>query len=164
MTIAQELKLPNTIEELLAYFETNRDSLGITDNEVKLIWMAYNFARSAHEGQFRESGEPYIIHPLSIAKILLEMGFDAETISAALLHDVVEDTPVTIEQIQEQFGPTIAILVDGVTKLTKYDLPDKSKRDAQAIRKLFLAMISDARVIVIKLADRLHNQIGRAHV
>ena len=157
MAVAQELKLPNTIEELLEFFHTNRETLGLTDNEVKLIWMAYNFARAAHEGQFRESGEPYIIHPLNIAKYLIEMGFDAETIAAALLHDVAEDTTTSIDQIREQFGPTIAALVDGVTKLSKYDLPDKSKRDAQAIRKLFLAMISDARVIVIKLADRLHN-------
>ncbi len=118
---------------------------------------AYELADAAHEGQRRASGESYIEHPLAVAGILAELEMDHKTIAAALLHDVVEDTSITSEQVTEQFGEEIARLVDGVTKLTR--IPYQSKEDAQVenLRKMFLAMAKDIRVIIIKLADRLHN-------
>ena len=149
--------LPETIEELVQFLELNRQGSRYTDSDNKLIWQAYSFARSAHADQRRESGESYIFHPLAVAQILIELGLDIETIIAAILHDVAEDTEVSLDQITEQFGENVATLVDGVTKLSKYDIPDRERRDAEGIRKLFLAMISDVRVILIKLADRLHN-------
>src|SRR4030088_1641664 len=114
-------------------------------------------ADRAHEGQHRASGESYIAHPLSVADILADLEMDRETIAAALLHDVVEDTVLTNEEVAEQFGAEIAALVDGVTKLTR--IPYQSKEDAQVenLRKMFLAMGKDIRIIIIKLADRLHN-------
>ena len=149
--------LPDSIEELLAFFETDLETLRFSDNEIKLIWVAYNYARTAHDGQKRDSGEPFVIHPLHTAKTLVDLGFDTESICAGLLHDVVEDTEITTLQIEEQFGEVIANLVDGVTKLMQYDTSSAEQRDVQGIRKLFMAMITDPRVIVIKLADRLHN-------
>jgi guanosine-3',5'-bis(diphosphate) 3'-pyrophosphohydrolase len=122
-----------------------------------LIRRAFEVAEGAHEGQLRASGESYIAHPLAVAGILAEMEMDAPTIAAALLHDVVEDTVVTNEEVAEKFGAEIAALVDGVTKLTR--IPYQSKEDAQVenLRKMFMAMAKDIRVIIIKLADRLHN-------
>jgi len=154
---AQLKNLPETIEDLIQYLDLKRQGNRYSDSDVRLLWMAYSFARSAHGDQLRDSGEPYITHPLAVAQILIDLGMDNETIAAALLHDVAEDTQVSLSQISEQFGENIASLVDGVTKLSKYDVPDRERRDAEAIRKLFLAMISDVRVILIKLADRLHN-------
>ncbi len=118
---------------------------------------AYELAVAAHQGQRRASGESYVEHPLAVAGILAELEVDHQTIAAALLHDVVEDTSVTSEQVTEQFGEEVARLVDGVTKLTR--IPYQSKEDAQVenLRKMFLAMAKDIRVIIIKLADRLHN-------
>ena len=153
----QSIQLPETAEELSRFLDLHRQGNRYSDNDIRLIWIAYKFARSAHDEQSRESGEPYISHPLAVAQILIDLNLDIETITAALLHDVVEDTHVTLPQISDQFGANIASLVDGVTKLSKYDIPDRERRDAEAIRKLFLAMISDVRVILIKLADRLHN-------
>jgi guanosine-3',5'-bis(diphosphate) 3'-pyrophosphohydrolase len=117
----------------------------------------YELADTAHEGQLRASGEPYVEHPLAVADILADLEMDRATIAAALLHDVVEDTVVTSEQVADRFGSEIAALVDGVTKLTR--IPYQSKEDAQVenLRKMFLAMAKDIRVIIIKLADRLHN-------
>ena len=145
--------LPETIEELIQYLDLGRQSSRYSDSDTKLIWLAYGFARSAHAGQTRESGESYIFHPLEVAKILIELGLDIETIVAAILHDVAEDTEVSLVEISDQFGENAATLVDGVTKLSKYDIPDRERRDAEGIRKLFLAMISDVRVIL---------KIGRA--
>lgn len=141
---------------------------------------AYAFAETAHEGQFRNSGEPYITHPLQVAIILAEMRLDLETLQAALMHDVIEDTPVTYDQIKDRFGPVVAHLVEGVTKLStiptlrqpqdgraedkgqadKRQQEEKRQREAQQaenLRKMFLAMFDDPRVVLIKLADRLHN-------
>jgi guanosine-3',5'-bis(diphosphate) 3'-pyrophosphohydrolase len=117
----------------------------------------YDLADTAHDGQLRASGERYIDHPLHVAEILADLEMDRATIAAALLHDVVEDTVVTSEEVRETFGPEIAALVDGVTKLTR--IPYQSKEDAQVenLRKMFMAMAKDIRVIIIKLADRLHN-------
>lgn len=121
------------------------------------IEQAYLFAARAHAGQLRASGEDYIIHPLGVATILAEIGLDTDTIIAALLHDVVEDTSVTLEELEENFGATVANLVDGVTKLGRLEDLNKQERQAENLRKMFLAMAEDLRVILIKLADRLHN-------
>ncbi len=118
---------------------------------------AYVFAKNAHEGQFRLSGEPYFLHPYEVAGILAELGMDISTVVAGLFHDIVEDTPVTLEQIQREFGEDIARLVDGVTKVGKVDFLSKEEHQAEYLRKMFMAMASDIRVILVKLADRLHN-------
>lgn len=144
-------------EELAEYFEGKTSFNRFTSNEVLLIWQAYNFAVEAHKDQMRESKEPFIIHPLAVAKTVYELGMDAATVAASFLHDVVEDTSVPLSQIQELFGNEIASLVNGVTTLKKYTYSDSERRDADAIKNIFLAMITDARVIIIKLADRLHN-------
>lgn len=125
--------------------------------DVELIEKAYNCAQAAHAGQKRISGEPYIIHPVEVALILADLELDVQTIAAALLHDVIEDTNLNYFNIADEFGEEIALLVDGVTKLSRINF--KSKEDAQAenLRKMFIAMAKDIRVILIKLADRLHN-------
>ena len=122
-----------------------------------VIIKAYEIARSLHDGQFRKSGEPYIIHPVAVAKILAGFGMDNETVIAGLLHDVVEDTSYTREQLIEDFDEKIADLVDGVTKLGNISYDSTEKAQAENFRKMFLAMSKDIRVLVIKLADRLHN-------
>lgn len=124
---------------------------------VELIKKAYYYAQRAHDGQKRISGEPYIIHPVEVALILTEIEMDTASICAALLHDVIEDTDMSYSAIVNEFGEEIALLVDGVTKLSRINF--KSKEDAQAenLRKMFIAMAKDIRVILIKLADRLHN-------
>ncbi len=141
-----------TIQELIGRIQ-------LYDPGVDAGWLvrAYELADAAHEGQRRASGESYIEHPLAVAGILAELEMDRQTISAALLHDVVEDTSVTSEQVTKEFGEEIAQLVEGVTKLTR--IPYQSKEDAQVenLRKMFMAMAKDIRVIIIKLADRLHN-------
>lgn len=118
---------------------------------------AYNFGENAHRGQFRKSGEAYFMHPVEVSLILAELEMDMHTIIAALLHDVVEDTDVTCEEIEKMFGNDVALLVDGVTKLGKIHYESKEERQAENLRKMFLAMAKDIRVILIKLADRLHN-------
>ena len=122
-----------------------------------LISKAYDLAWEAHENQKRVSGEPYIIHPVNVSYILADMGMDSECICAALLHDVVEDTPVTLTELQERFGKEISLLVDGDTKLGKVPLTTKEEQQAENVRKMLLAMNQDIRVVIIKLADRLHN-------
>lgn len=125
--------------------------------QVKEVYKAYLFGAEAHEGQRRMSGEPYIYHPLAVARILAEMHLDHETIVAAILHDVIEDTPTAKEQLAERFGEEIAELVDGVSKLTHIEFETKAQAQAENFRKMMLAMVQDMRVILIKLADRLHN-------
>ncbi len=127
-------------------------------DDISMIEKAYEIASDAHKDQRRKSGEPYIIHPLSVAIILAEFEMDKETIVAGILHDVVEDTVMTLEQLAEEFGSEVATLVDGVTKLTQISYSaDKIEIQAENLRKMFLAMGKDIRVILIKLADRLHN-------
>ena len=133
----------------------------VEKNEKKYDWsrieQAIALATKAHEGQRRSSGEAYICHPLQVAIILIELGMDNECIEAAILHDVVEDTPVSLEDIRKQFGADIAALVDGVTKLNKIPFSSREEQQAENVRKMLLAMSQDIRVIIIKLADRLHN-------
>ena len=124
---------------------------------MELIEKAYHFAKEAHEGQKRSSGDPYLIHPLEVAYILAEMEMDTTTIVAGMLHDTVEDTALTYENTLKNFGEEVANLVDGVTKLTKLPYTNKQEIQAENFRKMFLAMSKDIRVIIIKLADRLHN-------
>ena len=125
--------------------------------DVKLITKAYEYANKHHDGQCRRSGEPYIIHPLNVAYILADIGLDDSTICAALLHDLVEDTDVTEQNIQEEFGQEIADMVEGVTKLSSMQFASMEEQQVEDYRKMFLAMGKDIRVILIKLADRLHN-------
>ncbi|MBO4336693.1 MAG: bifunctional (p)ppGpp synthetase/guanosine-3',5'-bis(diphosphate) 3'-pyrophosphohydrolase [Lachnospiraceae bacterium] len=134
-------------------------------DDVSLIEKAYRVAYDAHEGQVRKSGEPYIIHPLCVGIILAELEMDQETIAAGLLHDVVEDTIFSVEELKEEFGEDVALLVDGVTKLgqLQYD-GDKMEVQAENLRKMFLAMAKDIRVIIIKLCDRLHNMRTLKHM
>ena len=122
-----------------------------------MIDRAYQLASAAHATQFRRSGEPYICHPISVAQLLVELGMDSESVAAALMHDVAEDTPVTVAEIKQKFGPDVALLVDGVTKLTQIKFSNVEDRQAENLRKMLLAMSQDVRVMIIKLCDRLHN-------
>ncbi|MDD4599796.1 GTP pyrophosphokinase [bioreactor metagenome] len=127
------------------------------DAPISLVQKAFEFARDAHSGQLRISGEDYIYHPVGLAKILVDLQIDAVTISAALLHDVVEDTSYSLEEIEKIFGEEIARMVDGVTKLSRIEYKSKEEQQLENYRKMFLAMAKDIRVVLIKLADRLHN-------
>ena len=129
----------------------------LPDNSLNAINKAYLYSKNAHSGQFRHSGKPFIVHPIAVADILADWRFDAASIIAALLHDVVEDTPITTEQIKEEFGGDIASLVDGLSKISRLQDVDNNIRDAENFRKLLLAAATDWRVLLIKLADRLHN-------
>ena len=167
-TASWPLELQPLLERVVAY---NPDA------DTKLLQQAYDLARDAHEGQSRESGEPYLEHPLAVAHILADLESDVPTLAAGLLHDVVEDTSVSLPSIKKRFGKEVALLVDGVTKLSQTELhrrrlsreaeaddddateitPETQRKQAANIRKIFLAMAQDVRVMIIKLADRLHN-------
>lgn len=136
------------LEEIVRYYP---------EADLNTIKKAYDFASSAHQNQYRVSGEPYIVHPLGVAKILAELQMDSDTIIASLLHDVLEDTEVTFNDIENAFSKDVAELVDGVTKLSKIAFRSSEERQVENLRKMFLAMAKDMRVILIKLADRLHN-------
>ncbi|MGZ4112412.1 MAG: RelA/SpoT family protein, partial [Tumebacillaceae bacterium] len=134
-----------------------------TPEDVAMVRRAFEFADQAHTGQTRRSGEPYIMHPVAVAEILADLELDAVTLSAALLHDVVEDTASTEEEMVNKFGPEVAALVDGVTKLDRIKFNSKEEAQAENLRKMFMAMAKDIRVILIKLADRLHNMRTMKH-
>ncbi len=125
--------------------------------DIAFVYKAYLFGAEAHDGQTRKSGEPYIYHPIAVARILAEMRMDSKTLVAAILHDVIEDTPTAKEQIAQEFGEDVAEIVDGVTKLDHLSFSSKAEAKAESFRKLLLSMVKDIRVILIKLADRLHN-------
>ncbi len=140
------------LEGLLAELAAHR-----TDVDVDLVTRAFRFAAAAHEGQRRRSGEPFITHPVGVATICAELRLDEQTIAAALLHDVVEDTEIDHEAVRDEFGEEIASLVDGVTKLTRVQFQTREQAEAENYRKMVVAMAEDVRVILVKLADRLHN-------
>ena len=146
----QSPQIPEVLEPLIAIHRSTHPKA-----DIRLLQKAYNTADRLHQGQYRKSGDPYITHPLAVASILANLGMDTTTLVAALLHDTIEDTDYTLEQMQQEFGPEVALLVDGVTKLDRVKLGDAAK--AETIRKMVVAMAKDPRVLVIKLADRLHN-------
>ncbi len=149
------LELPDWLEECLKASDTTKTTSDNNDN--CLICSAFKFAYQLHEGQYRKSGEPYIAHPIAVATLLRDLGGDGPTIAAGFLHDVVEDTDITSEQIEEKFGQEVRLLVEAVTKLSKFNFSSKTERQAENFRRMFMAMAQDIRVIVVKLADRLHN-------
>ena len=122
-----------------------------------LITRAYLASAEAHRGQSRRSGEPYIQHPLAVARIVADLGLDDVTVAAALLHDAVEDTGITLEEIEQDFGSDVTTIVDGVTKLDRIKFDTKEAQQAASMRKMLVAMAKDLRVLIIKLSDRLHN-------
>ncbi len=146
-------------EALLDRIKANRPH-----EELSLIRKAWDFCVQHHRGQTRASGEPYIVHPLEVAEVLAEMKLDASAIAAGLLHDAVEDTPATNEEIAAGFGDQVAHIVDGVTKIDKIQFANREDRQAENVRKMLLAMVSDVRVVLIKLADRLHNMRTLEHL
>ncbi|MGM0471283.1 MAG: RelA/SpoT family protein [Bacillota bacterium] len=146
--VSADVTLDDLLEQIKSY---------IDDPDLELITKAYNFAREAHQEQYRVSGDPYIIHPLGTALIMANLELDLVSITGALLHDVVEDTEVTFAQLREEFGEEITLLVNGVTKLSKIAFKSREEQQAESLRKMFLAMAEDIRVILIKLSDRLHN-------
>jgi GTP pyrophosphokinase len=146
-------------EGLLRQVHANRPS-----EDISLIRKAWEYCVRHHEGQMRASGEPYIVHPLKVAEVLAEVKLDATAIAAGLLHDLVEDTPITTEEVQAEFGDQVAHIVEGVTKIDKIQFANREDRQAENVRKMLLAMVSDVRVVLIKMADRLHNMRTLEHL
>src|SRR6478752_7315782 len=134
------------------------------DADIELLRRAYVFSAYEHKGQVRHSGEPYLIHPLEVADLLADMKLDVVAVAAGLLHDIVEDTQTPIERIKELFGPDVAHVVEGVTKLGAIPFSSSEERQAENFRKMLLAMVDDIRVILVKLADRLHNMRTLQHM
>ena len=151
--------IPQRFDALLARVHSNRPS-----DDISLIRKAWDFTVKHHAGQLRASGQPYIVHPLEVAEVLAEMKLDAAAIAAGLLHDAVEDTPATNEEIQAAFGEQVAHIVEGVTKIDKIQFANREDRQAENVRKMLLAMVSDVRVVLIKLADRLNNMRTLEHL
>jgi guanosine-3',5'-bis(diphosphate) 3'-pyrophosphohydrolase len=145
--------------ELIETVRKNRPS-----DDTEIIRKAWDYCLEHHNGQLRASGEPYVLHPLEVAQVLAEMKLDSTAIAAGLLHDAVEDTPVTTEDILERFGEQVAHIVEGVTKIDKIQFANREDRQAENVRKMLLAMVSDVRVVIIKLADRLHNMRTLEHL
>ncbi|HVB00478.1 MAG TPA: HD domain-containing protein, partial [Acidimicrobiales bacterium] len=127
------------------------------DSDHEIVTRAVALAEQAHKGQTRLTGDPYVAHSIAVAEIVAELGLDEISVASALLHDVVEDTDITLEEISRDFGPTVAAIVDGVTKIDRLSFSSKEAQQAATVRKMLVAMAKDWRVLVIKLADRLHN-------
>jgi len=140
--------LRRLVETLQAY---------MPDEQIEQVVQAYEFGANAHDGQTRLSGEPYISHPVAVAQFLADMHMDPQAIAAAILHDVLEDTGTLIAELEAQFGSEVALLVDGVSKLDQIHFTSRAEAQSESFRKMMLAMIEDIRVILVKLADRLHN-------
>src|SRR5919109_2419008 len=149
------IRFENLLEKVRSYS---------SEADAELLRRAYVFSALEHKGQVRHSGEPYLVHPLEVANILADMRLDPVAIAAGLLHDVVEDTLTTIEKIQEHFGPEVAHVVEGVTKISAIRFSSSEERQAENFRKMLLAMVDDIRVILVKLADRLHNMRTLHHL
>src|SRR5215472_709417 len=157
--IATNVLTATKFRDLLKLVRENRPG-----DDLDIIQRAYEFSLQHHNGQTRASGEPYLVHPLEVALVLAEMKLDSTAIAAGLLHDAVEDTDVTNNQIEEKFGTPVAHIVDGVTKIAKINLASREERQAENVRKMVLAMTDDIRVVLIKLADRLHNMRTLEHL
>ena len=155
MSTKNILTVDDCLEKINAY---------LSDEQMAIVRKAYDFAEKAHQHQFRKSGEPYIIHPIQVVGILAELKMDTATLAAGFLHDVVEDTDISLEEVEHEFGKEIAMLVDGVTKLGKIKYKSDEEQQAENHRKMFVAMAKDIRVILIKLADRLHNMRTLKHL
>src|SRR5689334_2100107 len=149
LNIPQAEELFRSLEEKVRELRPKED--------LKVLDRAYRFAAEAHKNQKRRSGEPYITHPLAVAHILADMQMDLVCLQTGLMHDVLEDSAITLDQIRQDFGDDVARCVDGVTKLTKISFANREDRQAESLRKMLLAMTTDIRVIIVKLADRLHN-------
>ncbi len=145
-------EMPDAMQKIFSYL-----SAKASDEELAMVRKAYEYASTAHAGQVRLSGEPYFSHPLAVAEALAELGFDAHAVTAGLLHDAVEDTKVTLEDVDADFGEQVADIVDGVTKISMMTFESKEEKQAENIRKMILAMSHDIRVPIVKLADRMHN-------
>ena len=157
--LLDQAAIARRFEQLLRQVQANRPT-----EDIGLIRRAWDFCVRHHQGQMRASGEPYIIHPLEVAEVLAEMKMDATAIAAGLLHDAVEDTPATSEEIEADFGDQVAHIVEGVTKIDKIQFANREDRQAENVRKMLLAMVTDVRVVLIKLADRLHNMRTLEHL
>src|SRR5450631_1442267 len=158
-TIATNVLTVTKFRDLLRKIRAYRPT-----DDLTLVKKAYDFSLRNHQGQTRASGEPYLVHPLEVATVLAEMRLDTTAIAAGLLHDAVEDTSVTIEQIQTEFGEQVAHIVEGVTKISRIDFASREEAQAENVRKMILAMVDDIRVVLIKLADRLHNMRTLKHL
>ncbi|HBE16694.1 MAG TPA: (p)ppGpp synthetase [Cyanobacteria bacterium UBA11149] len=161
-TATFDVEIPDWLQECLS--TTSPNSHKPVSDEVASIAKAFEFGYDLHRGQYRASGEPYIAHPIAVAGLLRDLGGNSTMIAAGFLHDVVEDTDVTLDEMESRFGVEVRHLVEGVTKLSKFNFSSKTEREAENFRRMFLAMAKDIRVIVVKLADRLHNMRTLQHL
>src|SRR5215831_3140185 len=157
--IATNVLTVTRFRELMKKLRENRPA-----DDLELVKKAYEFSQKHHAGQTRASGEPYLVHPLEVATVLADMKMDPVSIAAGLLHDSVEDTSVTTVEIRQEFGEQVAHIVEGVTKISKIDFSSREEAQAENLRKMMLAMVDDIRVVMIKLADRLHNMRTLEHL
>src|SRR6516165_3332120 len=157
--IATNVLSVTKFRDLMKRMQANRPT-----DDLELVKKAYDYSLHVHSGQTRASGEPYLVHPLEVALVLAEMKMDPVAVAAGLLHDSVEDTSVTIVDIRKEFGEQVAHIVEGVTKISKIDFATKEEQQAENLRKMMLAMVDDIRVVLIKLADRLHNMRTLEHL
>ncbi|GAB4468805.1 MAG: bifunctional (p)ppGpp synthetase/guanosine-3',5'-bis(diphosphate) 3'-pyrophosphohydrolase [Elainellaceae cyanobacterium] len=166
LTLPTDVELPDWLRECLISHAcpVTGDCSDNPRSDASVVCDAFNFAYQLHEGQKRASGEPYIAHPIAVAGLLRDLGGSSAVIAAGFLHDVVEDTDVTVEELEERFGSEVSRLVEGVTKLSKFNFESKTERQAENFRRMFMAMAQDIRVIVVKLADRLHNMRTLEHL